>query len=1197
VLEDVRVTGPSVSMDLERKKEFETNKGRNTTSPTHVMETNDEEEDVKLARVSAGLLADLESCLPKILWKASRNNDASHGRVHSRVRQKDLDYIINLVEPFQGEPHLLDTKLKAILPPIVKAYIESLLKPSTRGCTPHVDIQTALASILYTLCKVRGAKVIVSFLNNEPRYLDPILTKLEDVTFDRGTEDLSWKLSYILLLWLSHLLLTPFDLASISARPVRDASQTASMALHDDLPTVAQRVIQVGATYLSASTKAQEAAAAMLVRLATRPDMQRFRVADSLVENAIAWLSPSVESPSTIYKQLGPLRFLAGIATSTDVSHVLPNIYRSCEKLSEDGCVTPVAENAVGKKLIVKIFRNIAILTLRLPSVSGPLLSFLETTSVLENVIDHLLQSLGDRDTPVRYAAAKAISLIISELEPEMGHEVIQAVLDTFKEDIPRSAVGIDYRTVNALKWHGLTLTLSHALFKRSPSPSQLLDILNALVSALNFEQRTATGSSVGTNVRDAANFGIWSLSRRYTSDELLSVDMNDMRSTVSSSKQATVIQAMAVQLLLSACLDPAGNIRRGSSAALQELIGRHPNRVIEGIAIVQIVDYQAVGLRNRGLIDVAGKAASLDHVYWTALVDGLIGWRGLSSVDVISREAAASSLSKFVTISKTQRSLTYITDRLLAEVEDSAIESLHGIVCTLSNLLDLPIDDAGDKEEPTMHRHYWRTLQACGILHIDLNPRTLKSELPVAVAKLITGVCRCEKAYVENNTNTDFVSLDGMERVTERLLARHEDSILQVIPDMVKQLSKLGRLTAQPYGCLEIQSLSRAVATDSSKTVLTGAGRAIALGATTLQHEEGLLGDEAALAIPILSDMVRAASVDWRIIGLRALHLALQDLKTSSKCDAELLTIVTQAIHTGLTDYTIDERGDVGSLVRLQALTCVSRLLSLELIDQNSNHHQLLQSDVLRLSLEKLDRVRSRAATHRQQNLHHEYTLLNPSATNSKAYISSALHPLFTPTTQPWALRALLEGTISTAGISAEPLLQTTRAILTTALTFTPLPHLHTLLTTYTTILLAILSSSTPNSTNLMLPALDLLSFLLDMRIPQRLTETEPAFKWRTLLSAVQKLHHKSSDVPKLLAAVSVYRGLAEVASIRGEVVKKLLSMMATNPYPRIRVAVAEVVFEVLGAEEMKGVNWTEKGAVQTNLVGELKGRYVDSV
>jgi hypothetical protein len=1083
-----------------------------------------------------------------------------------------------------------------LLPPIVEAYIESLLKPTTTEVAAHIDNQTALASILYTLCKVRGAKVIVGFLNNEPRYLDTILTKLEDVTFDQSTEDLSWKVPYVLLLWLSHLLLTPFDLASISARPVRDGSQTAWMALHADLPTVAQRVIQVGAIHLSASTKAQDAAAAMLVRLATRPDMQRFRVADSLVEDAIAKLAPSAESPSTIYQQLGPLRLLAGIATSADVSHVLPSIYRSCEKLSADGTVSPVTENAVGKKLIVKIFRNIAILTLRLPSVSGPLRSFLETTSVLEDVIDHLLQSLGDRDTPVRYAAAKAISLIISELEPEMGHEVIQAVLETFKEDIPRSAVGVDYQTVNALKWHGLTLTLSHALFKRSASPSQLLDILNALVSALNFEQRTATGSSVGTNVRDAANFGIWSLSRRYTSDELLSVDMNDLRSVASSSKQETVIQVMAVQLLLSACLDPAGNIRRGSSAALQELIGRHPNQVTEGIAIVQIVDYQAVGLRKRGLIDVAGKAASLDLVYWEALMDGLIGWRGLSSVDVTSREAAALSLANFVTIAEDRDGLTHVADRLLAEVENSAIESMHGIICSLSNLLDLPISTVGDEHAPTAHRRYWRTLKSCGILQVDLNPRSLKSELPVAIAKLTTGVCRRESAYVGQNAGQEFVSFDGMERVTERLLARHEDPILQVIPDMVKQLRRLRRLTNQSSGCLDIPILTRAVAADSSKAVLTGAGRAIALGAITLQHESGLLGDGAALSMPILCNLVRATNVDWRIIGIRALYLALEGLTSSSNYDAELLAVVAQAIHIGLTDYTIDERGDVGSLVRLQALTCVSRLLSLELLQQDSDRRQLLQSDILRLSLEKLDRVRGRAAMYRQQCLPQDFNVHDADNINSKTYLSSALSPIFDPNCQPWARRALLEGAISCAGISGESLLQTSREIIGEALDTADTQHLHLVLTTYSDILRDILSSSTPNSTNLMLPALDLLAFLLDMRFPQKLADAQTGFKWRTLLSAVQKSHHKSSDVPKLLAAVNAYRGLAEVESIRGEVVKKLLSMLATNPYPRIKIAVAEVVCEILNVEEMKAINWAEKGLTQTKIVGELKGRYIDS-
>jgi len=84
---------------------------------------------------------------------------------------------------------------------------------------------------------------------------------------------------------------------------------------------------------------------------------------------------------------------------------------------------------------------------------------------------------------------------------------------------------------------------------------------------------------------------------------------------------------------------------------------------------------------------------------------------------------------------------------------------------------------------------------------------------------------------------------------------------------------------------------------------------------------------------------------------------------------------------------------------------------------------------------------------------------------------------------------------------------------------------------------------------------------------------------------------------VPKLLAAVNVYRGLAEIESIRGEVVKKLLSMLATNPYPRIKIAVADVVFEVLGAEEMKVVNWAEKGVAQAKIVGELRSRYVESV
>jgi 3-methyladenine DNA glycosylase AlkC len=1089
------------------------------------------------------------------------------------------------------------------LPPIVEAYLESLLKPTTRPNERHIDVQTALASILYTLCKVRGAKVIVGFLNNEPRYLEPILATLENVTLAENADVVDWKVPYILLLWLSHLLLTPFDLASISANSLPQGSEPIRLQIHDALPPVAQRIVYLGTSYLSASTKAQDAAAAMLVRLATRPDMQKLQVADALLTYAVSEISSPAESSTTIYRQLGPLRFLAGIATSADICHLMPVIYRTCARLGEDDGLSPVTSNAVGKKLIVKIYRNIAILTLRLPSASGAVLSFLETTSVLEEVIDHLLQSLGDRDTPVRYAAAKAISLIISELEPEMGHEVIQAVLDTFKEDIPRSTKGIDYQTVNALKWHGLTLTLSHALFKRSASPSQLPDILNALVSALNFEQRTATGSSMGTNVRDAANFGIWSLSRRYTSDELLSVDTSVIRLTSSTSKQTTVIQAMAVQLSLSACLDPAGNIRRGSSAALQELIGRHPNQVIEGISVVQIVDYQAVGLRKRGLIDVAGKAASLDYTYWEALVDGLIAWRGLRSVDVPAREAAALSLANLVSIRDREDGMAIVVERLLASLEDSSssdIETMHGLVCSLSYLLDLPIDAAASETHNTLHRRFWLAVQSRGVSRVDYNPRSLKSELPVAMAKLVTSVCRVEAGNLEKKENTqDSTVFEDMEDFVHRLLTRHEDPILQVIPNMAKQLVGLQKHSSKSMECISVESLSRAVAADGSKAVLGGSGRAIALGTVALQHDDGPRSDATNFAISTIANLVTARNVDWRIVGLRALHLVLENLDASVKHDLQNMAVIVQAIHAGLTDYTIDERGDIGSLVRLQGLTCVSRLLSTALLTENTEYSELLKSDVLRLSLEKLDRVRARAAECRQTRLPAYFSVEESSNINSQAYLSSALSPIFKPNCPPWALRALIEGAISCAGISAESLLQTSRQILTTSLHSAEIQHVQTLFTVYSEVLRDSVASTTQKASVLVLPALDLLAFFLDMRVLQRLADPETAsFKWRSMLSSVQKSHHKSSDVMKLLAAVNVYRGLAEVESIRGEVVKKLLSMLATNPYPRIRVAVAEVVFEVLGAEEMKGVNWAEKGgAVQMEMVAEFKKKFVEGV
>ena len=1078
------------------------------------------------------------------------------------------------------------------MPPIVEAYIAYLQLEPDGQPTEHLDLQSAICVLLYTLCKVRGYKVIVGFLNNEPRYLEPILDKLEEVLAAGQDSESEWQVPYVLLLWLSHLLLTPFDLASISDTPAfKDGLELPNLKY--DLPPIAVRILRVGFDFLPSPTKAQDAASTLLLRLNSRPDMQKLRVADAVVAECLLSLhDQSADVPVNIYERLGPLRLLSGIATSAELGHLIPSIYRACQKLSSDDA-SPVASNAVAKKIMVKTLRNIAILSMRSANAQGPLLSFFETTGILEDVIDHLLRSLGDRDTPVRYAAAKALSRIILELEPAMGHEVVQAILDTFKEDMPRHSEVLDFSTANALKWHGLTLALAHTLFKRSASPEQLPDIVNALVSALQFEQRTATGSSVGTNVRDAANFGIWSLSRRFTTNELLSVDASTVLLLESSSGDQSVIQGLAIQLILSACLDPVGNIRRGSSAALQELIGRHPNRVRDGISLVQTVEYQAVGLRRRAMDDVSFRAAQLEAVYWSALVNGLLGWRGVGSSDVSSREAAAAALSKFSTSKFDSSSLLLrkVKGQLL-HTSSNDVENLHGMVLSLAYLVDELNKSAGTNDVINGDRKglqdvaMWDVLSILQISTKDVSPRLIRSELPSAMAWLLGALCRMQLAFNIEQLPSTSVPLDKLDELTERLLAHREETIQQAVPSLVRSLFALKRKSETPFGCIGAQNLSKQVAIEGSRSTRNGACRVIALGALAFSYDAGTQGGKAATALKTLADLTSVMSVDRRIVGVKAIQLAVEAFKSSEFIEQRIAETIINAVHRSLNDYTIDERGDIGSLVRLQAVSCTSSILASDAFRQEFGPMQVLQADMYRLSLEKLDRVRLEAAQCRHQYLDLSTETPDVASVSSYQYFQENLRPLIADEAS-WKRSALIEGCISCAGISAEPLLQASRAALFSTIVDTTPEALVNLMSIFAGTLKSLFLEGANTH-----PALELLAFFLDMQIPQRIAETE--FKWRNLLSTVQKSHHKSNDIPKILAAVHVYRGLADIPTIHDEVLKKLISMLKTNPYPRIRSSVAEALFVVTEESMLKDRDWMKPASQHLDVVGRLQEQYV---
>ncbi|KAK8212148.1 tubulin folding cofactor D C terminal-domain-containing protein [Phyllosticta capitalensis] len=1132
-----------------------------------------DDEDIKLQRASAGLLSDLQSSLGTLLWKTDQTGNR---RVHRAVRQLELNRITSLIEPFQEDPQLLDAHLKFVVPPLVSAFLDHLRLQANAVAKPRVvSISYAISRILYTLCKVRGEKIIVGFLNNEPRYLEPILDHIEQGLTNQSFE---WEEKYVALLWLSHLMLAPFDLESISShQPAESAQARTGISLPDNLPGVVNRAIPICISHLECATKERTAASGALVRLSLRPDMRKLGVLNSLVNWALSFFENTTEELAGIHRCIGVLTFLNGLVASANKDELgshISKIFRACDSIINQGSLAFFKSSAVSRKLVIKTFRNIVVHSLQSDGLE-------DTSALLEDVIDFLLQSVGDGDSPVRYAASKALSIIAMKLPPEMGAEVIEAILGCLNEDVFWEGPVPNLSMVNALRWHGLTLTLSHLLYRRAPAVDQLSDILNALLLALNFEQRSATGGSIGTNVRDAACFGIWALSRRYTTKELECVPTTSIRAAEVHDQSLSIIQVLAIELLVTACLDPAGNIRRGSSAALQELVGRHPDMVKDGISLVQTVDFHAVGLRDRALCEVSHKAAKFQQIYWQALFDGLLGWRGVGSLDSASRLATAKAIGRLGSLQPSATLKTMIdqvrTQLLRLEVRD--VEERHGLMFCLASLLDESYSRRGQSDfTDDCGMDCWSLLD--GRLELPERSFTSPALRPEFTASAVCALIATLARNANSKPDSFKYTADTALAPLTLCLGRSEDSVLRNLPLAIKEVSIL-LPESDRKSLLDrwLSHLDQATARMNTRA----SGYMIALGAIypTTSTDEDRTRVVEALAVRCTTPF----EIESRVVSLRSLQLLFGSVVDSNS--EGLKVKIAGALLTALNDYTINERGDVGSLVRLEALNAMETAWKIGLTTGLEEQRQL-HAAVLRLSLEKLDKVRSRAAACLHRNgfgAFENESELEAFGISSTEYFATTLRQLNLDLEEPMKL-AFIEGYISSAGMGSESVVQASRVALVEKLESLPVESEQISLIHFANGLLDVFKANLSNDRTLM-PLLDVVAFLFDVQVLQRLVDSN--FKWRNLLSLVQKSHFKSNNIPKLHLALDAYRGLASVPAIRPEVMTKLASMLL-HPFPKIRVSAAETLYIITANDGLKHLDWSQSATTLKPFAQEFK-------
>jgi hypothetical protein len=1019
------------------------------------------------------------------------------------------------IEPFQEDPQLLDTHLKTFIPPLVAAYLESLHKrPRTEPKKGFVPLTHAICQILNLFCKVRGDKVIKGFLNNEPRFLEPVIDEFElgANSIPREEEPLSqgvvpWTERYVLFLWLSHLMLAPFPLASMSAMK---SSQEVATALGIKLPTeapgISLRVLSICVKAFESASKERNAAAHLLVRLCVRPDMQRLGLLETLVQWSLNFFNGASEESTNIHQCLGVLSFLSGLVTSAtneEIGPFLPAIYKVGQNIITQSNLAFVKTSAVARKLIIKTLRTIVVHSLQ----TGEGVSGLETTTVLEEVIEFLLDSVADGDTPVRYAASKALSIITMKLDQEMAEEVVEAILGSLNENVYWQGPKRNLSGVDPLRWHGLTLTLSQLLYRRALSPAQLPDILNALLLALAFEQRSTTGGSIGTNVRDAACFGIWALSRRYTTTELSAVETSSVRAS-EHQQGVSILQVLAIELLVVACLDPAGNIRRGSSAALQELIGRHPNTVFEGISLVQVVDFHAVGLRERAICKICIEASKLHQTYWEALFDNLLGWRGIGSLDSASRLFAARAVG-LLTVGKSATVIRSMSDRIrqeLAVLKLREVEERQGLVSALAALIDQN-RARGDLVEPN------EALEAADLTHLwGLLTRELKLDDNAFMSPALrpdftaSSICNLLGAlsympYSPKDHETLQVPIKELIRLVNLSLGRHADSVMEVIPRTTSGvLMLLQRISPDDAESMVAGWLTR-LENEASYNGLRWSGYAIALGAAYpwLGSENiGLSLMQRQIAEILPFRCTSAVSIEARTVALSAISILLRNCASTtpvSELPAAIRDRVADALHMALNDYTVTERGDVGALVRLEALSTTGTAWETGLLDC-STHEEDLHADVLRMSLEKLDKVRLRAAQVLDKGSYELFEAVAAGVADgvsSYAYFANALTVL-KPSSSPAIIEAVCLGYMTSAGMGSESVVQNSRAALLDAIDAWPTTAIGDTYTfnllDFTTCLLDILKRHLETE-RVLLPLLEIFAFLFDMQVMHRLFQT----------------------------------------------------------------------------------------------------------
>jgi tubulin-specific chaperone D len=660
-----------------------------------------------------------------------------------------------VLAPYQEFPQALDRSLRDVAQPLMDVLERAAVagpavleeqggddQSARRIDSPPpfspAETLTAACRCLYALAKMRGESAVERFFPHEVRHLEPALALAERLAVraegddddklwnrdgsyrgragssnsgvadgDAQNSDAplmlgAWEVRFAVLLWLSVLVLIPFDLASVDSD---DGARGGLVA----------RTVAICRKFLDDAGRQRDVAAGLAARVLTRPDCEKQSLVDfvrwALDAFRTGTVKPSGDGPNSsssggggggggvsfgaaAFRVVGVMTALAAIfgrAKRHDVLEFIPEFLLDLQRS------TP--STATQRKLYVKLVQRMGLLFLKprvapwryqrgkraimgvalLPAKGGAAADDnaeaengqsesdnndddddeYDVPEELEDVIEILLSGLRDTDTVVRWSAAKGVGRITNRLPLELADDVVESLFELFSVGQGDSA------------WHGGCLALAELARRGLLLPNRLAAVVPLISRALVFDERRGEGHSVGAHVRDAACYVCWAFARAYAPEV-----MRDH------------VRVLASSLVVVSCLDREVNVRRAAAAAFQESVGRQGSFPF-GIPIVTAADFFSVSSVQRTYTDIAVTIAGFDLVYRVPLIEHLVSEK-LSHWSHSLRELAGKSLGVLTTVDPALMRDKYLPQLVSKSTDESvSVNERHASLCAIAEVLE----------------------------------------------------------------------------------------------------------------------------------------------------------------------------------------------------------------------------------------------------------------------------------------------------------------------------------------------------------------------------------------------------------------------------------------------------------------------------------------------------------------------------